>query len=742
MFKKIIYILFLQLFLASCADEHNLPVSYEKKEIYEGSRLIVGDGGSPDSTFSYLIKPLWANEADVIKTWKGPDENSSLGITLNNAFIYDGISYRDKLVITWKTNNEYMASLISPELEIINSIQITSFEVLNRANPSIEGSFDNHILIKFDKDVYALSINDSKLSLRLAGREIESVHLTGIEEIPLALITSGISGYQIDFLDKNFEKKFGHTTSFSDSIFVLSLADQIITTKGSPETASTLIESVNKNKSSVWIDAPIDRIARGIQKGTLIYLETYDGYYSLKSIMYGNEHEPVFSAEIPRNYIEPLKLLAKDDLIYIIFRNGMMTYDAAGRMISSVHINFGEILAGNINICPIADILVITSDNASIVLKREPNTLWFLNSIISSFKEYLIPIILAAALLIFIQLYRHKSRVFNEITALPSSGIILQLDNYGRLKWANTAGKEFLGVSSNIPLNRQFSYYCRQERTEPILDFAEQAMIKKESTSKKISVIDGRDTKEWLCRIKILLNPAGAYRGFILTAIDLTEQLERKRLSNWAQLAHDMQTNLTTIRLNAEQLDVDDDNGLRRSKIIHQARVLMQRVRDIVTVGRDEKIDKGEHSAGEICAMVLSEFDETVFPGVKFLNSSEDFMLACDRPKLIRALRNAVENGIKSMPARKGVIELKCRRDTRNAYFTVKDSGKGMDEDTKKKILKPYFTTAGDKGGSGIGTMIMQHVAELHGGRLMIDSKKGSGTEVTFEIPLRAKKNK
>jgi hypothetical protein len=48
-----------------------------------------------------------------------------------------------------------------------------------------------------------------------------------------------------------------------------------------------------------------------------------------------------------------------------------------------------------------------------------------------------------------------------------------------------------------------------------------------------------------------------------------------------------MQTNLSTIKLNAEHLDIElsDNNKSRQKRIVFQVSLLMQRVRDIVTVG-------------------------------------------------------------------------------------------------------------------------------------------------------------
>ena len=59
-----------------------------------------------------------------------------------------------------------------------------------------------------------------------------------------------------------------------------------------------------------------------------------------------------------------------------------------------------------------------------------------------------------------------------------------------------------------------------------------------------------------------------------------------------------------------------------------------------------------------------------------------------------------------------------------------------MDKNIKQKMLNPYFTTGENTGGSGIGTMIMQYVTEIHNGDLRIESEKGKGTEIIFNIPI------
>ena len=107
----------------------------------------------------------------------------------------------------------------------------------------------------------------------------------------------------------------------------------------------------------------------------------------------------------------------------------------------------------------------------------------------------------------------------------------------------------------------------------------------------------------------------------------------------------------------------------------------------------------------------------------------------CDNQKVIRGLRNAFENSIKSFKDSDGKVILKAWKDSRYSYLSIKDNGPGMDNVTKNKMLDPFFTTGNNNEGSGIGSMIMQNVMEQHGGELIIESEKDKGTEVIFKIP-------
>ena len=65
----------------------------------------------------------------------------------------------------------------------------------------------------------------------------------------------------------------------------------------------------------------------------------------------------------------------------------------------------------------------------------------------------------------------------------------------------------------------------------------------------------------------------------------------------------------------------------------------------------------------------------------------------------------------------------------------IQDNGKGMDAETIKKALDPFFTTKDGKK-VGLGLSLLAQAAQQAGGELKIDSKEGKGTKVTAVFQL------
>jgi len=66
-------------------------------------------------------------------------------------------------------------------------------------------------------------------------------------------------------------------------------------------------------------------------------------------------------------------------------------------------------------------------------------------------------------------------------------------------------------------------------------------------------------------------------------------------------------------------------------------------------------------------------------------------------------------------------------------HLEVVDSGIGMDEDTRRRCLEPFFTTKGQRG-TGLGLAMVYGVAQRHGADLEIESAPGQGTLVRLSF--------
>jgi len=92
-----------------------------------------------------------------------------------------------------------------------------------------------------------------------------------------------------------------------------------------------------------------------------------------------------------------------------------------------------------------------------------------------------------------------------------------------------------------------------------------------------------------------------------------------------------------------------------------------------------------------------------------------------------------VENSVR---AEADTIEIRITEDKMRDLLTVEviDNGKGMDEETQKKVLDPFYTSKTVRR-FGLGLPLLAESARAANGLLIIDSKKGEGTKIkaTFQ---------
>jgi signal transduction histidine kinase/ActR/RegA family two-component response regulator len=104
------------------------------------------------------------------------------------------------------------------------------------------------------------------------------------------------------------------------------------------------------------------------------------------------------------------------------------------------------------------------------------------------------------------------------------------------------------------------------------------------------------------------------------------------------------------------------------------------------------------------------------------------------------ALTNLIFNAVDAMPYG-GTLTVRTRKRSEGgderAVIEVSDTGVGMDEDTRRRCLEPFFTTKGERG-TGLGLAMVYGMVQRHSAELDIESGAGRGTTVLLSFPVVA----
>ncbi|MBI9084934.1 MAG: response regulator [Desulfobacterales bacterium] len=221
-------------------------------------------------------------------------------------------------------------------------------------------------------------------------------------------------------------------------------------------------------------------------------------------------------------------------------------------------------------------------------------------------------------------------------------------------------------------------------------------------------------------------------------------------------IAHDFNNILSPIigytEMAMESLAENDPTGHQLHEVLEAADRAKDLVQQILTFSRQTETQFKPLSPKSIIREALKLIRATLpaYIHIEENIQSEYSVIMGDPTHIHQVVMNLCTNAYHAIGKRGGLIEVGLERVPGKAnapsinsgapsgamvLLTVRDTGHGMDEETRQRIFDPYFTTKSLGDGTGMGLAVVHGIVKQSGGSISVSSEPGKGSEFVVRWP-------
>ena len=215
-------------------------------------------------------------------------------------------------------------------------------------------------------------------------------------------------------------------------------------------------------------------------------------------------------------------------------------------------------------------------------------------------------------------------------------------------------------------------------------------------------------------------------------------------------IAHDLKTPINRMRIAAEQGLLDKQNPNAKRDALHatieEADNLIKTFNAILKISRLEAGAENEVKDKVDLAHLLQEVAELYEPlieeaGLRLKRTTtEGLTILADRQLISQAIANLVDNAIKyAAPANnhEKTIELICQREGETVKLIIADTGDGIEDQDRKRVLERFvrLEESRTKPGSGLGLSLVAAIVNAYAGTIELKNNN-PGLRVELSFPL------
>jgi len=255
--------------------------------------------------------------------------------------------------------------------------------------------------------------------------------------------------------------------------------------------------------------------------------------------------------------------------------------------------------------------------------------------------------------------------------------------------------------------------------------------------------------------LDVRVDPSGQPSELTTLALSFNDMLSRledafSRISRYsADIAHELRTPLHNLR-NATEVALtrartpDEyrdvlasclEECVRLSRLIESLMFIARAENPQTTIQREPvNVSQELEQLADFYSAAAAESGISIA-----LHAENNVTASLDRDLFQRAVANLIENAIKYSPTG-STIDVSARIADKALQVDIADSGRGIPSEHLPRVFDRFYrvdqTRTKKTGGLGLGLAIVQTIAQLHQGKVEIQSQVGVGTKVRLIFPL------
>jgi signal transduction histidine kinase len=227
----------------------------------------------------------------------------------------------------------------------------------------------------------------------------------------------------------------------------------------------------------------------------------------------------------------------------------------------------------------------------------------------------------------------------------------------------------------------------------------------------------------------------------------LLSALDERRKANeaWvADLTHEFKNPVAAIRAAAESLANGPPDPVRLARLARVLNDSSQRLDALVTQLLELARAEGGMKNEARTEVDLAQMARGIAGTLKAVEPFKDVTVSVDGrwsvcvegvpARLESALRNLMDNAA-SFAGPGGWVRVHMDIVGNDAVVTVSDSGPGISPEDLPRVFERFYTTRGERRGTGLGLALTRAVVEAHGGRIQVTSPPAHGAVFEFTLP-------